>query len=119
MEASLRRSLPIIATPHAKSHLAEKGEGEAFTSVYDLDTFQSMIVDIAPGSNGIDHGDSQRSSNTPAMKVTAMPGKHVAPGVLGTLNDILGAVRHFVFRNLYRMRVLIHSIGPANKWMDA
>jgi hypothetical protein len=72
--------------------LSEKGEGEAFTNVYDLDTFQSMIVDIAPGSNGIDHGDSPRSWKSPAMKVTAMPGKHVPPGILGTLNDLLGAV---------------------------
>jgi hypothetical protein len=96
VESSLRRSLPIITTPHAKSHLAEKGDGEAFTSVYDLDTYQSMIVDIAPGSNGIDHGDSQRSFNTPAMKVTAMPGKHVPPGILGTLNDLLGAVSCFL-----------------------
>ena len=27
-----------------------------------------------------------------ALKVTAMPGKHVPQGVLGTLNDLVGAV---------------------------
>lgn len=28
----------------------------------------------------------------PAIKVTGMPGKHVPPGVLGTLNDLVNAV---------------------------
>jgi len=91
VEASLRRSLPIITTPHAKSHLAHKsGENEAFTSVYELDTFNSMMVDIQPASQG--QLQLKEHSKVPAMKVTAMPGKHVPPGVLGTMNDLLKAV---------------------------
>ena len=49
VESSLRRDLPIITTPHAKSHLTSSKEGgqeEAFTSVYDLDFFEEMGVDI-------------------------------------------------------------------------
>ncbi|KAL8771060.1 MAG: hypothetical protein Q9209_003479 [Squamulea sp. 1 TL-2023] len=81
VEASLRRDLPIITTPHAKSHLTSKGEGEAFTAVHELDFFEDMLVDIE-GSEG----------KSPAIKVTGMPGKHVPPGVLGTLNDLVNAV---------------------------
>jgi len=85
VEASLRRSLPIITTPHAKAHLAHKsGDDEAFTSVYDLDSFQSMMVDIKQ--------QKQSAEKVPAMKVTAMPGKHVPPGILNTLNELAGAV---------------------------
>ncbi|KAI4142665.1 MAG: hypothetical protein L6R39_004853 [Caloplaca ligustica] len=85
VEESLRRDLPIITTPHAKAHLAsKKGEGEAFTNVYDLDFFQDAMVDI----EGTDAG----AKGKPAIKVTGMPGKHVPPGVLGTLNDIVNAV---------------------------
>ena len=89
MENSLRRDLPIITTPHAKSHLTKKPEEkEAFTAVYDLDTFTSMVAYLRPTA-----GESfMASQRTRALKVTAMPGKHVPPGVLGTLNDIVGAV---------------------------
>lgn len=90
MEDSLRRDLPIITTPHAKHHLANKTpEGEAFTAVYDLDKFQSMLVDIKSRTNA---QDGKRFS---AIKVTAMPGKHVPLGVLESLNDLAKAVsRH-------------------------
>ncbi|KAG6988971.1 structural maintenance of chromosomes protein 2 [Physcia stellaris] len=82
VEASLRRDLPIITTPHAKSHLADsKIHGEAFTAVHDLGFFQDMLVNI------IAEGQKR-----PAIKVTGMPGKHVAPGVVGTLNDLINAV---------------------------
>ncbi|KAL9579073.1 MAG: hypothetical protein Q9203_006853 [Teloschistes exilis] len=84
VEESLRRDLPIITTPHAKEHLTGKGENEAFTAVHDLDFFQDMLVDIA---NASDTGKGK-----PAIKVTGMPGKHVPPGVLGTLNDLINAV---------------------------
>jgi len=87
VEASLRRSLPIITTPHAKAHLAHKpGEDEAFTSVYELDAFDSMMVDVKLGSSGTG------SSKAPAMKVTGMPGKHVPSGILNTLNELAQAV---------------------------
>ena len=94
VEDSLRRDLPIISTPHAKEHLASKGEGEAFSNVYDLDFFHSMMVDIAPGSasNTGDQVAMGGSGRTPRIKVTGMPGKHVPDGVLGTLNEYLKAV---------------------------
>ena len=83
VESSLRRTLPIITTPHAKSHLTAKaGEGEAFTEVHALDFFDELFVNI--------EGDNDRR---PSIKVTGMPGKHVPPGVLGTANDFLQAVR--------------------------
>jgi len=85
VEASLRRDLPIITTPHAKTHLADsKSPEEAFTAVHDLDFFQDMFVDIQSSEGG--------EGKRPALKVTGMPGKHVPPGVLGTLNDLINAV---------------------------
>ncbi|KAL3419470.1 hypothetical protein PVAG01_09692 [Phlyctema vagabunda] len=80
VEASLRRSLPIITTPHAKEHLTSKGKNESFTSVVALDTFQSILMDV------------KNNASQAAIRVTAMPGKHVPPGVLGTLNDLVSAV---------------------------
>ena len=52
----------------------------------DLDAFDAAMVHIDDGST--DHGGRARA----AIKVTGMPGKHVPPGVLGTLNDMAGAV---------------------------
>ena len=87
VEATLRRSLPIITTPHAKSHLTapHKTPEEAFTSVHDLDFYDDIMVDIA----------SNKKEKKPAIKVTGMPGKHVPPGpggVVGKLNDLIAAV---------------------------
>ena len=87
VEATLRRSLPIITTPHAKSHLTapHKTPEEAFTSVHDLDFYDDILVDIA----------SNKKEKKPAIKVTGMPGKHVPPGpggVVGKLNDLIAAV---------------------------
>lgn len=87
VEASLRRSLPIITTPHAKSHLTSKGSEESFSEVYDLDHYEDMFCNIQDGSSG--------SGKSPAIKVTGMPGKHVPPGpagMLGAANDLLKAV---------------------------
>jgi len=81
VEKSLRRDLPIVTTPHAKKCLESKTPEEAFTAVHELDSFQSMLIDVI-GS----------FSDKPAIKVTAMPGKHVPPGPLSVANDILGAV---------------------------
>ncbi|KAL9023197.1 MAG: hypothetical protein Q9196_007346, partial [Gyalolechia fulgens] len=91
VEESLRRDLPIITTPHAKEHLTGKkgGDEEAFTAVYDLDFFEDMLVDVE-GSGGVE--DDGKGGKRPAIKVTGMPGKHVPPGVLGTLNDLINAV---------------------------
>lgn len=82
VEASLRRSVPIITTPHAKNHLTSKGEQESFTQVYDLDFFDSMLLNIK----------TKEGARKPAIKVTGMPGKHVPPGPLSVANDILAAV---------------------------
>jgi L-ascorbate metabolism protein UlaG (beta-lactamase superfamily) len=88
VEASLRRSLPIITTPHAKDHLTSKGDDESFSRVYDLDFFQSMFVDIR--KSGTMQG--VEGNKIPAVKVTGMPGKHVPQGLLSKANDLLGAV---------------------------
>ncbi|KAL5344208.1 hypothetical protein ACLOAV_010826 [Pseudogymnoascus australis] len=86
VEASLRRSLPIISTHHAKEHLSSKPEGEAFTAVYDLNTYESLMLDIKPNSSS-----STQMREFAAIKVTAMPGKHVPPGILSTVNDFIKA----------------------------
>ena len=97
VEESLRRDLPIITTPHAKSHLANKaGENEPFTAVYELDTFDSMFLEVQPTAGEA----SKDAGRLKAVKVTAMPGKHVPPGVLGTLNDLIGAVCLFEVSNM-------------------
>lgn len=109
MEASLRRSLPIITTPHAKSHLANKpGAGEAFTSVYELDAFQSMMLDIRQ--------DPKPKSKVPAIKVTGMPGKHVPPGVLSALNDLAKAVSPLLSQSHERNNSPL-KVPPTNGWM--
>ena len=84
VEAQLRRNLPIITTPHAKTHLAHKEDGEAFTEVYELDAWKSMMIDVKSNGKG-------GSEQVPAIKVTGMPGKHVA-GTLDFINDIVKAV---------------------------
>jgi hypothetical protein len=87
VEDKLRRSLPIITTPHAKECLVDKKQDEeAFTAVYAVDTFQNIIVDID------DDSKKEAHSRVPAFRVVAMPGEHVPPGVLKTANDLLGAV---------------------------
>ncbi len=97
VEESLRRDLPIITTPHAKSHFANKsGENEAFTAVYELETFDSMFLEVQPTPGEA----SKDAGRLKAVEVTAIPGKHVPPGVLGTLNDLIGAVRLFVVSNM-------------------
>ncbi|GAM89080.1 hypothetical protein ANO11243_071150 [Dothideomycetidae sp. 11243] len=92
VEDSLRRSLPIITTPHAKEHLTNKGETESFSQVFDLDHYDSMFVDI----------QTKTDSHMPAFKVTGMPGKHVPPGPAG----MLGAVNDF-----------LQAVPPTNGWM--
>ncbi|KAJ5544514.1 hypothetical protein N7535_007087 [Penicillium sp. DV-2018c] len=82
VEASLRRDLPIITTPHAKDHLTAKKD-ESFTSVHALDPFEQMNVDIK-GTAG---------PTQPRLRVTGMPGQHVPPGgVLQKLNELAKAI---------------------------
>ncbi|GIZ47705.1 hypothetical protein CKM354_001079000 [Cercospora kikuchii] len=115
VEQSLRRDLPIVTTPHAKECLTEKkSEEERFTQVYDLDHFESAILDIKQKKKNDDHFDSavlnepdktsaseegtsidnkKKENNLhPSIQITGMPGKHVPPGPLSIANDILSAV---------------------------
>ncbi len=88
VEDNLRRDLPIISTPHALECLTTKKPSDPFTAVSAVECFQSLFLDIAPSATP----SSSTSSRRAAIKVTAMPGKHVPPGILTTVNDILGAV---------------------------
>jgi len=88
VEASLRRDLPIITTPHAHSHLTSKGDGESFTSVHALDAWENLFVDVTSSSGGA----ASDSRLRPRIQVTGTPGKHVGDGLLAKANDILGAV---------------------------
>ncbi|KAL5362025.1 Metallo-hydrolase/oxidoreductase [Aspergillus floccosus] len=81
VEASLRRDLPIITTPHAHSHLANKG-ADSFTHVSALNPFETAIVDIT-GSAG-----PRRQ-----LRVTGMPGKHVpSNSIAESLNSLANAI---------------------------
>ncbi|MCJ1239326.1 hypothetical protein MMC14_007320 [Varicellaria rhodocarpa] len=108
VEDSLRRDIPIITTPHAKSHLAgKKGDGEAFTNVHALNCFESVVVDIVVNGEGNEEEEGKGASekekktrNVRGVKITAMPGKHVPDtGILATANEYL------------------HAIPPVNGWM--
>jgi hypothetical protein len=71
VEASPRRDLPIITTPHAKDTLTSKGAEDSFNQAYDLGFFEFVMVNVSsPGT----------SDKVPRMKVTGMPGKHVPIG---------------------------------------
>lgn len=83
VEDKLKRSIPIITTPHAKSCLTAKGE-DSFTAVHALDVFESLRLDVK--TTKIQGGQK------PSIKVSAMPGKHVPPGPLSVANDLLAAV---------------------------
>ncbi|OKL58967.1 hypothetical protein UA08_05505 [Talaromyces atroroseus] len=89
VEASLRRDLPIITTPHAKTHLTSKGPQDSFSNVHALDPFEQMVVDIQSSNTG----------KKPYIRVTGMPGKHVPTKPLQKLND------------------LVQAIPPTNGWM--
>lgn len=83
VEASLRRDLPIITTPHAQAHLTGKGT-DSFTYVTALDHFDQVLVDL----------DGTKGQKGPRLRVTGMPGKHVPPNkVVQKLNDLANAVR--------------------------
>ncbi len=79
VEKSLNRAFPIVTTPHAAQHLAvaKDGTNQPFQQVTGLDRFESAVL----------HVDGRR-----AIKVTAMPGKHVPPGPIAVANDLLQAV---------------------------
>lgn len=56
--------------------------------MHDLDFFEDLLVDVEG-----DEGDAGgKGKEGPKIKVTGMPGKHVGDGVLGAVNDLVGAV---------------------------
>ncbi|KAL9470819.1 hypothetical protein ACSS6W_008760 [Trichoderma asperelloides] len=87
VEDSLNRDFPIVTTPHATRCLTSSSRSEPFKSVYALDFFESMLLECR---NSSETGNDE--SATPAIKVTGMPGKHVPPGPISKLNDLLNAV---------------------------
>ncbi|KAL2009679.1 hypothetical protein VTN00DRAFT_5486 [Thermoascus crustaceus] len=99
VESSLRRDLPIITTPHAKSHLTSKpGPGESFNNVFELDVWQQMMIDVKRQRTAGDDDHTMmgtadsKTNRQPRIRVTAMPGKHVPGKILQTLNDLAKAI---------------------------
>ncbi|KAL7815091.1 Metallo-hydrolase/oxidoreductase [Trichoderma gracile] len=84
VEESLNRDFPIITTPHAKGCLTSSSKPEPFRAVHALDFFESMMLKSPT--------IAQTEAATPVIRVTGMPGKHVPPGPLSALNDLLSAV---------------------------
>ncbi|ROT36409.1 Metallo-hydrolase/oxidoreductase [Sodiomyces alkalinus F11] len=108
VEKSLHRDFPIITTPHAKGCLTSseyktEDDGGPFRAIHALDAFASMMLDI-PDGQGPNEGEETSEGNEnrgekgekkkrkTRIKITGMPGKHVPPGPLSIVNDLLGAV---------------------------
>ncbi|KAJ6105115.1 hypothetical protein N7523_010189 [Penicillium sp. IBT 18751x] len=82
VEASLRRDLLIVTTPHARSHLMNKN-ADSFTNIFALDPFESGMVEI-----GCTAGPKRCR-----LRVTGMPGKHVPSiPIVEKLNGIANAI---------------------------
>ncbi|KAF5711964.1 metallo-hydrolase oxidoreductase [Fusarium mundagurra] len=81
VEDSLNRDFLIVTTPHAHRCLTSKNE--PFRNVEPLGFFDHLELK---------NEDSKAGEPLPVIKVTGMPGKHVPPGALATVNDLLGAV---------------------------
>lgn len=88
VEKSLNRKFDIITTPHAKDCLTNGSKDEPFQCVHDLNFFESMMLHIEQKNPAQAGGYGK----VPAIKVTGMPGRHVPPGPLAKVNDILKAV---------------------------
>ncbi|KAI0146986.1 Metallo-hydrolase/oxidoreductase [Xylariaceae sp. FL1272] len=91
VEDSLNRAFPIVTTPHAKGCLTPVDKSKTtvtgslgpFSNVHDLDFFDSLVLHIGGNTDG---------QPAPIIKITGMPGKHVPPGPLAAINNLLGAV---------------------------
>ncbi|KAG5752578.1 hypothetical protein H9Q72_003631 [Fusarium xylarioides] len=81
VEDSLNRDFLIVTTPHAHRCLTSKNE--PFRNVEPLDFFDHLELK---------NEGSKAGEPLPVTKVTGMPGKHVPPGPLAAVNDLLGAV---------------------------
>jgi len=86
VEQSLRRDLPIITTPHARKCLVDDKKEDQFTAVTELDFWDECLVDVEGGDLG------EGGKGRPKIKVRGMPGKHVPPGPIDAVNEILKAV---------------------------
>lgn len=84
VEARLSRDVPIITTPHAKRCLTTEKGDDGFRAVHGLDAWEGVVMPV--GGPGAGEG------RTPAVRVTATPGKHVPPGPPARVNELLGAV---------------------------
>ncbi|KAI5459703.1 beta-lactamase superfamily domain-containing protein [Mariannaea sp. PMI_226] len=81
VEESLNRDFLIITTPHAKKCLTSKDD--PFRNVIALDFFDNINIQKRRDSGHI---------LQPFINITGMPGKHVPPGALNVLNEIIQAV---------------------------
>lgn len=81
VEDSLNRDFLIVTTPHAHRCLTSKNE--PFRNVEPLDFFDHLELK---------NECSKAGEPLPVIKVTDMPGKHVPPGPLAAVNNVLGAV---------------------------
>jgi L-ascorbate metabolism protein UlaG (beta-lactamase superfamily) len=79
VELLLRKDLPIISTPHAQTCLSDPQKG--FTNVRAVDVWQQLCVDV-----------KSNDAITPRIRITGMPGKHVAGTFVEALNDLVSAV---------------------------
>eukprot|EP00026_Physarum_polycephalum_P010098 Phypoly_transcript_10249.p1 GENE.Phypoly_transcript_10249~~Phypoly_transcript_10249.p1 ORF type:complete len:357 (-),score=62.97 Phypoly_transcript_10249:42-1112(-) len=86
VEAMLRKDLPIISTPHAKENLVVPEKG--FTNVRAVDVWNQTNVDV-----------KTNSKRQPRIRITGMPGKHVAGTFTEAINNIA------------------HAVPPTNGWM--
>ncbi|KAL7907473.1 Metallo-hydrolase/oxidoreductase [Trichoderma velutinum] len=89
VEDSINRDFPIITTPHAKACLTSVSKSEPFRAIHSLDVFESILLECP---TSIQTNPANGNSATSVIRVTGMPGKHVPPGPLSVINDILGAV---------------------------
>ncbi|KAJ4268593.1 hypothetical protein NW762_002658 [Fusarium torreyae] len=80
VEDSLNRDFLIVTTPHAHKCLTSKDD--PFRNVQALDFFDRLEL----------KSEDSKEPRRPVVKVTGMPGKHVPPGPLAVVNDLLGAV---------------------------
>lgn len=107
VEARLGRDVPIVTTPHARRCLTADKEAageEPFRAVHALDVWETVVMPVAASANtaaaaapvggtgGGGAGKEEQVERTPAVRVTGTPGKHVPPGPLASVNELLGAV---------------------------
>lgn len=81
VEESLDLDFLIISTPHAKECLSSKPD--PFRNIVALDFFDHVELEVEEGKNG---------TAEPVIKITGMPGKHVPPGPLAAVNDLVAVI---------------------------